>query len=136
MTTTSDDVPDDLLYSTEHQWLRSEGGLARVGITAYAQDELGDVVYVSLPKPGDTVGFMEKLGEIESVKVLSEFYSPASGEVVETNAGLDDRPELLNQDPYGEGWLVVLRMTDATERDKLLTPEAYRTLVRQEQGRG
>ena len=127
-------IPDGLHYSTEHEWLRIDGELARVGITHYAQDELGDIVYIDLPKPGASVAFMAKLAEIESVKVASEVFSPATGEVVEVNSALEQSPELVNKDPYGEGWLVVLRLSDAGEIDKLLSPAAYRELVAKEQG--
>jgi glycine cleavage system H protein len=127
-------IPEDLRYSTEHEWLRIEGDRARVGITDYAQDELGDIVYVDLPKAGDAVTFMGKLGEIESVKVASELFSPAAGEVVEVNAALEAEPELVNKDPYGAGWLVVLQISDSTGVDKLLDAAAYRDLVRKEQG--
>ena len=127
-------VPDDLRYSTEHEWLRLNGDLARVGITDYAQDELGDIVYVDLPKPGTPVSFMAKFGEIESVKVASEIFSPAAGEVVEINAALDAQPELVNKDPYGEGWLVVIRVGDTEALSQLLDAEGYRDLVRREQG--
>jgi glycine cleavage system H protein len=127
-------IPEDLRYSTEHEWLRVEGEMARVGITDYAQDELGDVVYVDLPSPGKAVVFMGKLGEIESVKVASELFSPASGEVAEINPALADAPELVNKDPYGEGWLVVIKLSDPAEVDKLLDANGYRELVRKEQG--
>jgi glycine cleavage system H protein len=105
-----------------------------VGITAYAQDELGDVVYVDLFKQGTSVAFMGKLGEIESVKVASEIFSPASGEIAAVNEALSDAPELVNADPYGEGWLVTMRLSDPTDIERLLTPEEYRALVLREQG--
>ncbi len=127
-------VPEALLYSTEHEWLRVEDGLARVGITAYAQDRLGDVVYVMLPPPGTELTFMGKLGEIESVKVASEIFSPVTGAVAEINEALADAPELVNKDPYGQGWLLVIRLTAPGDLDKLLGAEAYRDLVRREQG--
>src|SRR5688572_13496341 len=127
-------VPDDLRYSTEHEWLRVEGDTARVGITDYAQDELGDIVYVEMPKPGLKVSFMSKFAEIESVKVASEVFSPAEGEIVEVNAALADTPELVNKDPYGQGWLVVIRLADSSEMDKLLDANGYRDLIRKEQG--
>jgi glycine cleavage system H protein len=131
----SDHIPEDLRYSPEHQWIKLEDdGLGRVGITAYAEDELGEIVYVSLPKAGATVPFGDKLGEVESIKVASEFYSPASGEVVEVNKAVDETPELVNKDPYGEGWLVLLRLSDPADLDKLLDAEGYRTLIRKEQG--
>jgi glycine cleavage system H protein len=127
-------VPDDLRYSTEHEWLLLEGDLARVGITDYAQAELGDIVYVDLPKPGTAVSFMGKFGEIESVKVASEIFAPASGEVVEVNETLANEPELVNRDPYGYGWLVVIRVSDFGEIEQLLDAVGYRDLVQREQG--
>jgi glycine cleavage system H protein len=130
----SGQIPEDLRYSTEHEWLRLEGDLARVGITDYAQQELGDIVYVDLPQPGANVTFMSRLGEVESVKVASELFSPADGEVVEVNAALAQEPELVNTDPYGYGWLVIIRVTDLANVDKLLDAAAYRDLIKQEQG--
>jgi glycine cleavage system H protein len=127
-------VPDDLRYSTEHEWLRLEGDLARVGITDYAQQELGDIVYVDLPSVGTNVSFMSKLGEVESVKVASELFSPADGEVVEVNSALAQEPELVNHDPYGYGWLVVIRVANLEGVGKLLDAGAYRELIKQEQG--
>ena len=127
-------VPDDRRYSSEHEWLRLEGDLARVGITDYAQQQLGDIVYVSLPKPGTAVTYMAPMGEIESVKVASELFSPASGEVVEVNPALEAEPELVNKDPFGAGWLVVIRVTDTSANDGLLSPERYQELIRREQG--
>ncbi len=124
------EIPADLRYTTEHEWLRlTGGGAARVGLTDYAQDQLGDVVYVDLPNVGDRVSYMGKLAEIESVKVVSEVFSPATGEVTAVNEKLSDSPELLNRDPYGDGWLVVLRLADESEVEKLLTADAYRQLV-------
>lgn len=134
MTARTNEVPEDLLYSSEHEWLRQEGDLARVGITAFAQDRLGDVVYVELPAPGAAVGFMAKLGEIESVKVASELFSPLTGEVVEVNAALEKEPELVNTDPYGAGWLLVVRLSDRSELEKLLTPAAYTAQIEREAG--
>lgn len=127
-------IPDDLRYTTEHEWLRPEDGNARVGISDYAQDQLGDIVYVDLPKLGSQLSAMKKLGEIESVKVASELFSPVTGEVIEINGELDTAPELVNQDPYGEGWLVLVRLTDPDAIDDLLTPDAYTDLVRTERG--
>lgn len=128
------DIPEGLLYSSEHEWLRIEDGLARVGITAYAQDRLGDIVYVLLPEPGTALTFMGKLGEIESVKVASEIFSPVTGEVEQINEALSDAPELVNKDPYGEGWLVTIRITAPEDVDKLLSAKAYRDLILREQG--
>jgi glycine cleavage system H protein len=127
-------IPDDLRYSTEHEWIRVDGEIARVGITDYAQDELGDVVYVDLPKPGTQVSFMGKMAEIESVKVASEVFAPASGEVTEVNPALEEKPELINRDPYGEGWLVAMKLSDVAEVDKLLSASAYRELIEKERG--
>jgi glycine cleavage system H protein len=127
-------IPNDLRYSTEHEWIRVDGEIARVGITDYAQDELGDVVYVDLPKPGTQVSFMGKMAEIESVKVASEVFAPASGEVTEVNPALEEKPELINRDPYGEGWLVSMRLSDTAEVDKLLSASAYRELIEKERG--
>jgi glycine cleavage system H protein len=129
-------IPGDLKYSSEHEWLRIEGDVARVGITDYAQDQLGDIVFVDLPKAGENVAFMGKFGEIESVKVASEIFSPASGEIAEINAALDQSPELVNKDPYGEGWLVTIRLSDAAEADKLMDAAGYEKLVAKERGQG
>ena len=126
------DTPADLRYSKEHEWLRLEADTARVGITDYAQDSLGDVVYVDLPKVGDLVKSQAKMAEIESVKVVSEIFAPASGEVIAVNEALADAPEAVNNDPYGAGWLAVIRLSDPSEVDRLLTPEAYAELVQRE----
>ena len=135
MTSESYQVRDDLLYSTEHEWLHVEGGLARVGLTDYAQHELGDVVFVELPKPGTVLSFMAKLGEVESVKVASEIFSPVSGEVAEINGALESEPELVNKDPYGRGWLLLVRIDDRSELDRLMTPDAYRQIMRRVEGK-
>jgi glycine cleavage system H protein len=129
-------IPGDLKYSSEHEWLRIDGDVARVGITDYAQDQLGDIVFVDLPNVGATVAFMGKLGEIESVKVASELFSPAAGEVTEINAALDANPELVNNDPFGEGWLVAIRLSDSADLDKLLDAAGYEKLVAKERGEG
>jgi glycine cleavage system H protein len=128
------DIPPELKYSTEHEWLRLDGDRARVGITDYAQDELGDIVFVDLPKPGQTVTFMAKLGEIESVKVASEIFAPATGEVVAVNDALDQQPELVNKDPYGDGWLVELRLIETSNIDGLLDAAGYEALIKKERG--
>ncbi|KPK46289.1 MAG: glycine cleavage system protein H [Dehalococcoidia bacterium SM23_28_2] len=126
-------TPTDRRYTKEHEWVRVENDLGTVGITDYAQDQLGDIVYLDLPSPGTQVKQMEKLGEIESVKAVSELYSPISGEVVEVNQEVIDRPELVNQSPYDEGWLVRVRLADTAEVDNLLTPERYDQYVAQAQ---
>ena len=121
--------PSDLRYSKKHEWVRAEGDTATVGITDYAQDQLGDIVYLDLHAARANVTQLEKLGEIESVKAVSDLYSPVSGEVVEVNQEAIDSPELVNNDAYGRGWLIKVRMSDASELDKLLTAQAYEELV-------
>ena len=123
--------PTDRRYTKEHEWVRVEDNVAVVGITDYAQDQLGDIVYLDLPSPGTQVKQLDKLGEIESVKAVSDLYSPVSGEVTEVNQEINDRPELVNQSPYEEGWLVRVRLADPAEVDNLLTPEQYDDLIAQ-----
>ena len=125
-------IPNDLRYSNEHEWVRVEDDVAAVGITDYAQDQLGDVVYLDLPAIGGSVVQNEKLGEIESVKAVSDLFAPVSGEVVELNQEAIDTPELVNGEPYGRGWLLKVRLSDAGELDNLLSPKAYEELVTQE----
>jgi glycine cleavage system H protein len=125
--------PADRRYTKEHEWVRADGDIGTVGITDYAQDQLGDIVYVDLPSVGAQVKQLEKLGEIESVKAVSDLYSPVSGEVVEVNQGVNDRPELVNQSPYDEGWLVRVRLTDSAELNNLLTSKQYDELIAQAQ---
>jgi glycine cleavage system H protein len=125
-------VPPELRYSKEHEWVRVEGDAATLGITAHAQEQLGDLVYLDLPKVGTAVQQFEKLGEIESVKAVSDLFSPVSGEVTERNEEAVKSPELVNQDPYGRGWLVRLSLSDTSEVDKLLTAGQYEELVAQE----
>ncbi len=121
-------VPDDLQYTAEHEWVRLEGDIATVGITQYAADALGDVVYVDLPAIGATLAAGAIVGEVESTKSVGELYAPLDGEVVEANAGVVDSPETINADPYGAGWLVKLRI----EGDPaLLSPAEYRALIGQ-----
>jgi glycine cleavage system H protein len=115
----------DLLYNKEHQWVRVEGEIARSGITHFGQQELGDVVFVYLPKIGDRLKAGEKLLDIESTKVIWELFMPLSGEIVEVNQALDSAPELVNQDPYGGGWILALRFDNASELDALLDADAY-----------
>lgn len=123
------DIPSDLRYSREHEWVRSEQDLATVGITAFAQDELGDIVYILLPEAGSRVESMGRIGEIESVKSVSDLYCPVSGDVVERNDAVLNRPELVNQDPYGQGWLVKIRMSDTDQLNSLLTAAEYAALT-------
>ena len=120
-------VPDDLAYSSDHEWIRADGGRARIGITDYAQDALGDVVYVQLPEVGASVQAGDAVAEVESTKSVSDIYAPVSGTIVEVNADLADAPERLNDDPYGEGWIFVIETADGST--ELLDAEAYRTLI-------
>ncbi len=123
-------VPDDLRYTGEHEWVRTGEGSStvRIGITDYAQEALGDVVYVSLPEVGATVAKGAPVGEVESTKSVSDIYAPLSGTVAARNDKLDEQPELINSDPYGEGWIFELELTDAGETDDLLDAAAYGTL--------
>ena len=130
----SDNVPEGLRYSSEHQWVRLEESGAVVGATDYGQEQLGDLVYVDLAKPGSRVELSGALGELESTKVLYEFHAPIAGEVVEVNPALDRNPELINSDPYGKGWLVSIRPSDRGEIDQLLDAAGYREHLRREQG--
>jgi glycine cleavage system H protein len=125
--------PTDRRYTKEHEWVRVEDNVGVVGVTDYAQDQLGDIVYLDMPSPGTQVKQLDKLGEIESVKAVSDLYSPVSGEVTEVNQEVIDRPELVNQSPYEEGWLVRLRLADPAELDGLLTAEQYDELIAQAQ---
>jgi glycine cleavage system H protein len=122
-------IPDDLRYSVEHEWVRAEGGRARVGITDYAQDALGDIVYVDLPAIGTDVEVGGKLGEVESTKSVSEIYAPVAGTVTAVNDALSGAPEQMNEDPYGEGWICELELADGAAVDALLDPAAYRDLT-------
>ena len=125
-------IPDELFYTEEHEWVRLEDDEVTVGITDYAQSELGDVVFVELPAVGDRTKQMEPFGTIEAVKAVSDLYAPVSGKVVEINEALADAPELVNQDPYGEGWMIRIQIDDPSELDNLLTAEAYRRLIGEE----
>ena len=122
-------IPEDLQYSKSHEWVRIEGDTATIGITDHAQDELGDVVFVELPDEGATFDAGESFGTVESVKAVSDLYTPVGGEVVEVNSSLEDAPENINEDPYGEGWIVKLRTTDEAD---LLSPQEYETVVEEE----
>ncbi len=127
--------PEDLKYTKEHEWIRVEGDRGRVGITHFAQEQLGDVVFVELPKVGRqlkvTGGKMEVFGVVESVKAVSDLFSPVSGEVAEVNAALEKQPELVNQDPYGKGWMIVLKITNPKDLDALMTATAYQEYLAQ-----
>lgn len=120
------EYPQDLLYTDKHEWLREAGdGVYRVGITAYAQDALGDVVFVTLPAVGDTFSRDDAAGEVESTKSVSDVYSPLSGEITAVNEALDATPEAVNTDPYGEGWMFEITVTEASEVEELIDAEAY-----------
>lgn len=127
------EAPEGLLYSAEHEWLRVEDGSGTLGITDYAQDQLGDVVYVELPEPGTRVQAGAAFGVVESVKTVSDLYAPVSGEVIERNERLVDAPELVNSSPYEQAWMLRVRVEDPAELEALLAPAAYRDLVGREQ---
>ena len=122
-------IPDDLQYTRSHEWVRMEDGTATIGITEHAQDELGDIVFVELPDEGATLDAGDSFGTVESVKAVSDLYTPVGGEVVEVNSALEDAPEKINDDPYGEGWIVKLR---TSEEAGLLSPEEYEKVVEEE----
>lgn len=117
--------PEDRRYSKEHEWVRVENGRASIGITSFAADELGDIVFVELPEPGSQLGQLQAFGVVESVKAVSDLYAPVSGTVLEVNDALRERPELLNADPFGEGWIATVELADPAELDNLLDAEAY-----------
>ena len=117
--------PDDLKYSKEHEWVRVDGNIAEVGVTVFAQDSLGDVVFVELPEVGTEIGQFDKFGEIESVKTVSDLFSPVGGKIIETNSGVVDSPESVNADPYGKGWLIKVELTDPSQLDALMDSTTY-----------
>jgi glycine cleavage system H protein len=121
--------PDDLRYTQEHEWVRVDGTTARVGITDYAQDALGDVVYVDLPEVGAAVAAMASCCEVESTKSVSEIFSPVSGTIAEVNSDLSDTPQMINEDPYGKGWIFAVEMSDAAELDSLMDAAAYEAFL-------
>jgi glycine cleavage system H protein len=125
-------LPNDLLYSKEHEWVKKEGNVVRIGITDFAQDELGDIVFVELPEVGDEISANEPFGSVESVKTVSELYAPVSGKVVEVNAELEDSPELVNESPYENAWMIVVELSDEAELNELLSPEAYKEVIEQD----
>jgi glycine cleavage system H protein len=122
-------VPADLRYTKEHEWAKLEGDKARVGITAFAQEQLGDVVFVELPKVGTKVTAMKTFGVVESVKAVSDLFAPLSGEVVEANAELTKKPETVNSDPYGQGWMIVIKLGNPKEMNGLMSAADYEKLV-------
>jgi glycine cleavage system H protein len=125
--------PDDRRYSKEHEWVKLDGDTARVGITDYAQDQLGDIVYVDLPEAGSQLVQFEKMGEIESVKAVSDLYSPIGGTVIATNHAVTEKPELVNSDPHGEGWLLEVQIGDPSQLDALMAADDYDAFTAGEQ---
>tara|TARA_Y100001935_G_scaffold96398_3_gene80190 strand:+ start:69 stop:452 length:384 start_codon:yes stop_codon:yes gene_type:complete len=123
------EVPDELRYTKEHEWIRIEGDNVVIGVTDYAQDALTDVVWVELPEIGSVVGSMESFASVESVKSVSEIYAPVSGEVLEVNGSLEDSPEQINEDPYGNGWICKMAVSDPAELGDLLDGATYRSLI-------
>lgn len=121
--------PEDLRYTEEHEWVKADGNRVTIGITHYAQDALGDVVYVDLPATGTRVEAGQPFGEVESTKSVSDLFAPLSGSIVERNAALESNPELVNTDPYGEGWMVVLQVEDPSTVEQLMSAEAYTSLT-------
>jgi len=124
--------PQEFLYTKEHEWIRVDEQIGTIGITDHAQKELGDIVYVELPKPGDHMTASESFGTVESVKAVSEIYSPVSGEVTAVNTKLQNNPEMLNSDPHGEAWLIQVRLADRSEIEKLMTADEYEAYIQKE----
>lgn len=125
-------LPKDLLYSEEHEWVKKEGNKLRIGITDFAQAELGDIVFVELPEVGDELEADEPFGSVESVKTVSELYAPVSGKIVEVNEELEDNPEFVNESPYENAWMVVVELTDESGLDKLLSAEKYEEVIQED----
>lgn len=121
--------PNDLKYTKDHEWIRVEGAFAFIGITDFAQHELGDIVYVEIDTVGDTLAQEETFGTIEAVKTVSDMFMPVGGEVLEINPGLDSKPEMVNQDPYGEGWMIKIKMTNPAEVKDLMTADEYKKTI-------
>lgn len=125
-------TPKELRYSEEHEWVKVEGEKVRIGITDFAQSELGDIVFVELPEEGDDITAGEPFGSVESVKTVSELYAPVSGKVVEVNTDLDDSPEFVNESPYEKAWMVTVELSEASEVDKLMTSEQYDEMIKED----
>lgn len=125
------EFPKNLRYSEEHEWVRVEGNKAYIGITAFAQSELGDIVFVELPEVGATIQADEPFGSVESVKTVSELYAPVTGTVLEVNGNLEDAPELVNSSPYEQAWMIVVELSDAAELDKLMDADRYEAMVKE-----
>ncbi|MBI2880948.1 MAG: glycine cleavage system protein GcvH [Candidatus Tectomicrobia bacterium] len=128
------EFPGDLLYSKEHEWALVEGSTVRVGITDYAQSQLGDVVFVELPEVGTELETGSTFGVVESVKAVSDIFAPVSGTVKAVNSALEDQPDIINSDPYENGWMIVIEMSDRSELDELLSADDYQTFVKEESG--
>ena len=126
-------LPKDLRYSKEHEWVKDEDGKVRIGITEFAQDELGDIVFVELPEVGDELELDEPFGSVESVKTVSELYAPVSGKVVEVNEELEDSPELVNESPYEGAWMVVVELDDSSQLEELIDADAYQKMTEEEE---
>jgi len=122
-------IPADLKYTKDHEWIKIEGDVATIGITDFAQGELGDIVYVEVETEGETLDREETFGTVEAVKTVSDLFMPISGEVTEFNSGLEAQPEVVNQDPYSEGWMIKVKMSDTSEVDDLLSAEEYKNLI-------
>jgi glycine cleavage system H protein len=122
-------VPGNLLFTKEHEWVKVDDSTATIGITDYAQGELGDIVFVELPETGTEVKQMEAFGTIEAVKTVADLYSPVSGEIEEVNSAIEETPEIINQDPYGKGWIIKVRLSDKAELEELLSPGEYSDLI-------
>ena len=125
-------TPKELRYSEEHEWVKTEGEQVRIGITDFAQSELGDIVFVELPEVGDEVTADEPFGSVESVKTVSELYSPVTGKVIAINEDLSDNPEFVNESPYEKAWMIVVELSDASEMDNLMTAEQYEEMVKED----
>ena len=122
-------IPEEFKYTEEHEWVKIEGNIATVGITDFAQGELGDIVYLEIDTLDSEVGQNEVFGTVEAVKTVSDLFMPVGGKVIETNPNLEDKPELVNEDPYGEGWIIKIDITDLSETDNLLSPQDYKNLI-------
>jgi glycine cleavage system H protein len=124
-------IPENLLYTKDHEWVKVDGDIATVGVTDFAQSELGDIVYVEIEKEGEEVAISEVFGTVEAVKTVSDLFMPLSGEVTEVNAALEAQPELVNSDPYGEGWMIKVKVSNISEKEGLLSATAYKELIGQ-----
>jgi glycine cleavage system H protein len=124
-------IPENLLYTKDHEWVKVDGDIATVGVTDFAQSELGDIVYVEIEKEGEEVAIADVFGTVEAVKTVSDLFMPLSGEVTEVNAALEAQPELVNSDPYGEGWMIKVKVSNISEKEELLSAAAYKELIGQ-----